>query len=169
VLLLQVLGAVAAGVVVSILISRRRHATGVHAAVALLATAVAFVLIWPNGWSEGRDLVDKRGDDGRLSAGEAAVAGGSVLHVNTGFVEWVREQLRPGETFHLFLPGPKDPAGDGVIQQWTTYRLLPNLAVDSPEQADVLVFYNEPPARYDRGAFEPARGYGPGFGLARRR
>jgi len=102
-----------------------------------------------------------------LQPGQAATAGGAVADVNVEFVEWARDRLGPGETFYLV---PDGPSGDAAAYQWTTYRLLPSLAVDRPELADVLVFYDERPdgADYDRGAFERPRTYEPGYAVARR-
>ncbi len=129
---------------------------------AVAATVVGALLI-PDLVSTGRAFEDARDRNAVLAPGQAATLGGDVLGVDVAFVEWVRGHLERDESFYLVSDG--NPA----TVQWVTYRLLPNLAVDEPACANVIVFYGVPPRKADLGglALGSVREFRPRFAVAR--
>jgi len=97
---------------------------------------------------------------------EPAIAGApKEPGFQAGFAEWIRERIKPGDHFYLVPSATRD---DGVYQ-WFTFRLLPNLMSEKPEQADWLIFYGTNPR--ESGLTHLIKGiaeqYGPGYSLAR--
>jgi hypothetical protein len=119
-----------------------------------------------------------------LTATEAINQVGARIGVNTSFVQWVRNRLRPGDSYYLVMT--MSP-GAAAAPQWITYRLLPHLATGiegqlgngtvrqgSPSavsKADWVIFYDVDPrkwptARVNQGHLERLS---PTFALLRRR
>lgn len=161
----QVAGALLAGALVFLVVHRhgmpRRTAVG---AIALIPVAVA-ALIGISGLHDAtRELLDQRDASKVLSREEAELQGGSSQGVNVTFLSWARTALEKGQTFYPVL-GPTAKAQPAVIQ-WLLYQLGPNTAVDSPEEADLLVLYE---ANAREAGVRPAAltTFAPGFAIAK--
>ena len=127
----------------------------VGCAAALAAASTPITLYW---------LLDTRGEELARSDAEATRLGGVSEGLNEPFIDWVREQLEPGDTIHVAGADPRLNLGF----QWLTFRLLPHLAAESAADADVLVFHDRWPSGYDRRRFDAVRTFAPGFHIVRR-
>ena len=162
-LFLEVLGVLAGAVLLAALagrgVSRRSFALGA----ALVPAALACVLLGASLWPTTRNILAQRTRDAALAPAAAQLAPGHSADVDVEFVEWARERIPPGATIHV-LPG------DEKGFQWVTYRLLPSLAVDRPEEAEWLVFYDHEPDEgdYPLEDFEDPEEFEEGFGVAKR-
>jgi hypothetical protein len=85
--------------------------------------------------------------------------------IQWAFAEWIRGRLNPGDRFYL-VPSP---ARTEDVYQWFTFRLLPHLQSERPDQADWLVFYGISPRQSGLNADirGKAIGYSPGYSMAR--
>ena len=101
-----------------------------------------------------------------MTPAQAALAG-TPPGVQSGFAEWIRARLAPGQRFYLAPSATQDVS----VYQWFTYRLLPNLATDRPQEADWLIFYGTTPraSGYIHMIKGIATRYGPGYSIARAR
>lgn len=162
-LFLEVLGVLAGAVLLAALagqgVSRRSFALGA----ALVPTALACVLLGASLWPAIRNIVAEGMRDAALPPAAAQLAPGRSADVEVEFVEWARERIPPGATIHV-LPGDEDG------MQWVTFRLLPSLAVDDPEQAEWLVFYDREPDEEDYPSedFDDPERFDDGFAVAER-
>jgi hypothetical protein len=132
----------------------------------LVAIAFAYIAFWGHLWQTGRSFWSERSDWKTVGRPQADVAGAPPEPgFQTPFAEWIRERLKPGDRFYL-VPSP---TRDEAVYQWFTFRLLPNLATDRPQQADWLIFYGTSPRQ--TGLIHSIRGiaqqYGPGYSIAR--
>lgn len=108
---------------------------------------------------------------------------GARMGVNTSFVQWVKDQLRPGDSYYMVMTAAPEAA---AFPQWITYRFLPNLATGiegqlgngtvrqgSPSavtKADWVIFYDVDPRKWRtaRGNQGQLQRIAPTFGLLRR-
>lgn len=162
-LFLEVLGVLAGAVLLAALagqgVSRRSFALGA----ALVPAALACVLLGASLWPTTRNILAERARNAATPPAEAQLAPGRSADVDVEFVEWARERIPPGETIHV-LPGDEEGF------QWITYRLLPSLAVDRPEEAEWLVFYDREPddEDYPSEDFDDPERFEEGFAVAER-
>jgi hypothetical protein len=118
-----------------------------------------------------------------LTPTEATNQVGARMGVNTPFIQWVKDQLRPGNSYYLVMTTASEAA---AFPQWITYRLLPNLATGiegqlgngtirqgSPSavsKADWVIFYDVDPSKWRTGGGKQGdvKRVSPTFGLLRR-
>ena|SRR5436190_23880054 len=166
-LLLQVTAVLLAGSVAAFSwsSSKASHQT-IARAIVVLAVAFAYLAFWGKVWQTSKSLLSQRSQWETLTPGEAAVAG-TPGGVEGAFAEWIRGRLRPGQRFYLVPSATQDVS----VYQWFTYRLLPNLATDRPQEADWLIFYGTTPraSGYIHMIKGIATRYGPGYSIARAR
>jgi hypothetical protein len=162
ILLLQVAGLLAAGAVASALLFRTTRAAMVPTALVVLAVAFSYIAFWGHVWSLGRTFLDQHSNWSRQPPGQAEVAG-TPAGVQSPFAEWLRTRIKPGERFYFI------PMQDVGAYQWFTYRLMPNLAVDKPAKADVVIFYGTTPKKngYRPSSFAKLEQYAPSFSIGR--
>jgi hypothetical protein len=141
ILLLQVAGFLAAGAVVSAALTRRTGVVGVATALGVLAVALGYVAFASHAFSIGKVFDSQRAYWATLTPAQEELAG--TPGIPGAFVEWIRGRIRPHETFYI-VPSPTT---NDAITQWYTYRLLPNLEVDHPRNADLLIFFGTTPKR----------------------
>ena len=162
-LFLEVLGVLAGAVLLAALagqgVSRRSFALGA----ALVPAALACVLLGASLWPAIRNMIAEAARDAAMAPAEAQLAPGRSADVEVEFVEWARERIPPGATIHV-LPGDEEGF------QWVTFRLLPSLAVDRPEEAEWLVFYDREPddEDYPSEDFDDPERFEEGFAVAER-
>jgi hypothetical protein len=162
---LQVLGLLLAALLLSATVWGKVTRAG--AATGLVAASLTAALLFSSSIGEVLAGFDQRREEtARIPPFEAATRGGANLGVDAPFVEWVRERVRPGETFYLLPDGLKL---DEATYQWTTWRLTPNVAATRVEDADVLIFFEAPGSlRYPAGEFGLPLRFAPDRALARR-
>lgn len=162
-LLFEVLGVLAGAALLAAIVGRGVGRRSFALGAAIIPAAVACAVLGTGLWPTTRNVLAERASQAALSPQEAQSAPGRSADVEIDFVEWAREQIPAGETFLV--------VGEDRGQQWTTFRLLPNLAVDRPEDADWIVFYGEDPEdadAYDPSAFGEPEEFDDGFAVARR-
>jgi hypothetical protein len=165
VLLLQLGAVLLAGSVASVAWSSSRASPQTIArTIIILAIAFAYLAFWGKVWQTSKSLLSQRSEWETLTPAEAAVAG-TPGGVQGSFAEWIRGRLKPGERFYLVPSATQDVS----VYQWFTYRLLPNLATDRPQQADWLIFYGTSPraSGYIHLVKGVAAQYAPGDSIAR--
>jgi hypothetical protein len=164
VLLLQLGAVLLAGSVAAAAWSSKASPLAVARAIVILAVAFAYVAFWGKLWQTTDSLISQRSQWETLTPAEAAVAG-TPGGVDGSFAEWIRGRLKPGDRFYMV---PSE-AQDVSVYQWFTYRLLPNLATDRPQEADWLVFYGTSPraSGYIHLIKGVAARYAPGDSIAR--
>ena len=165
VLLLQVGAVLFAGSVAAVAWSSSKSSPQTVAkAILILAVAFAYLAFWGRLWQTSKSLLAQRSQWETLTPAQAAVAG-TPPGVQSGFAEWIKGRLQPGQRFYLVPSATQDVS----VYQWFTYRLLPNLASDGPRKADWLVFYGTTPKA--SGYLHMIKGiaaqYGPGYSIAR--
>jgi hypothetical protein len=163
----QVVGALAGGLLVFFL-ARAGGLTGrrATAAIAVVAIAVASLLSLPNLRVAIAQFLDQREVNSVLSSEQARLAPGTAAGVDVEFVTWVEDQLEPGESFRLAISHPEEDQAQ-LHLQWIYFQLASNLAVDRPTEADWIVFYEVPPARYRAPIYRDVEVYEPGYAIAR--
>jgi hypothetical protein len=165
VLLLQVIAVLVAGSVAALVWSSSKTSPQTIArAIVVLAVAFAYLAFGAKVWQTSESLLSQRSQWETLTPGQAAVAG-TPGGVQGGFAEWIRSRLQPGQRFYLVPSATQDVS----VYQWFTYRLLPNLATDRPQQADWLVFYGTSPraSGYTHLITGMAARYAPGYSIAK--
>lgn len=165
-LLLEVAAFVIVGLLLVVFTGMPVARQSVLAALGLVAVALGYFVFWAHVWTFGRTFTDARTSWSRLSPDQVATYGGkAAATVDVGFTEWLRGQIPEGSTFYLAQASPPDTGQ----YQWITYRLLPDLAVDDPDRADWIIFYDVDPrrGRYAGVAVEGYRSYAPHRGVAR--
>jgi hypothetical protein len=163
-LLLQVLGVLAGAGLLAAVGGRGLGPRSYALAAALVPVGAACVLLGGSLWPTTRNMLAERARQAAIPPAEAELAPGKSANAKVDFVEWARQRIPPGEKIYVF-------AGDSEGYQWTTFRLLPDLAVDRPEDADWLVFYDQEPDEsgdYDPSQFEAPEEFEDGFAVARR-
>src|SRR2546422_33541 len=134
-LLLQLIAVLLAGSVAAVAWSSSRTSPQTTArAIVVLAVAFAYLAFFGNVWQTSKSLLSQRSQWETLTPGQAAVAG-TPGGVQGAFAEWIRGRLGPGQRFYLVPSATQDVS----VYQWFTYRLLPNLATDRPQEADWLI------------------------------
>jgi hypothetical protein len=168
VLISQIAAVLIAAVFLSFAVAKQRTPAAIARSIFVLASLFAYLFFWAHAWSTADNYWSQRSAWKRLSPDQAVATGGAAAQggLQTGFAEWIRGQLKPGERFYL---EPSSARDDPAVYQWFTYRLLPNLTSETPRQADWLVFYNTSPKASGvraglRGADEQ---YAPNFSIAR--
>jgi hypothetical protein len=166
ILLLQVIGVLAAGVVLAAIVVRRTSAATVAGMVAALAVALGYVAFATHVWGVGQLFALQHRTWSPLTPDQAALAG--TPPVQGAFAEWIRPHLRPGDRFFIV---PATAREDPGVLQWFTYRLLPNLSADDLGGADVLIFYDTTPkaSGYIHQISGRAQIFGAGYSIARTR
>jgi hypothetical protein len=163
-LMLQVLGALAGAALLAAMLGRGAGRRSFALAAALVPVGVACVLVGGSLWPTTRNILAERARQAAISPAERQLAPGKSANANVAFVEWARQRIPRGDTFYVL-------ANDAEGFQWATYRLLPNLAVDQPQRADWLVFYDQEPGdsdKYDPSLFGAPEEFEDGFAVARR-
>jgi hypothetical protein len=168
VLISQIAAVLVACAFLSFAVAKQRTPAAIARSIFVLASLLAYLYFWAHAWSTPDSYWSQRSAWKRLTPDQAVATGGAAAEggLQTGFAEWIRSRLKPGERFYLEPSGARD---DPAVYQWFTYRLLPNLTSEAPKQADWFVFYNTSPkasgvrARL-RGADEQ---YAPNFSIAR--
>jgi hypothetical protein len=168
-LLLQVLGVIAASLVVSAVAPGRFAGRFDPRAVAVVAAIAGTLLFWGNVWGNGKDFIDQRRDLADASQFDATVAIGRANGENVRFLEWAKGRMAPGDTFAI-LPADLSKRVDEFIPYgWATFQLSPHRSVAESE-ADWLVFYGVSPksVSYDMRTFLTPQRYERRYALARR-
>ena len=167
VLLLQLGAVLLAGSVAAVAWSSSKASPqAVARAIVILALAFGYLAFWGKVWPTGKSLLSQRSQWEAMTPAQAALAG-TPPGVQSGFAEWIRARLAPGQRFYLAPSATQDVS----VYQWFTYRLLPNLATDRPQEADWLIFYGTTPraSGYVHMIKGIATRYGPGYSIARAR
>ena len=165
VLLLQLGAVLLAGSVTAVAWSSSKASPQTIArAIVVLAIAFAYLAFWGKVWQTGDNFLSQRSGWETLKPAQAAVAG-TPSGVDGSFAEWIRGRLKPGDRFYMVPSATQDIS----VYQWFTYRLLPNLATDRPQQADWLIFYGTTPraSGYIHLIKGVAAQYAPGDSIAR--
>jgi hypothetical protein len=166
VLLLQVVAVLVAGAVLATVaaagITRGRLVTSLT----VLAIALGYLAFGSRVWAVGKLFATQHKAWAAFDPGQASLAA-EPPSVDRGFPDWIHQRLHKGDTFLIVPPASGDPS----ILQWLTYRLLPNLAVEHVNRADVLIFYGTTPRKsgYSRYVAGVAEQYGPNLSIARTR
>ena len=164
VFVLQIGAVLIAGSVVALAWTARPRPSAIAQAIIVVVSAFAYVAFWGHVWQNGKSFWTQRAQ-WRLVAQPAIAGAPKEPGFQAGFAEWIRERIKPGDHFYLVPSATRD---DGVYQ-WFTFRLLPNLMSEKPEQADWLIFYGTNPR--ESGLTHLIKGiaeqYGPGYSLAR--
>lgn len=162
-LLSQVVGVLAAGALVLILLSqagvRSRHAVG---AVALVPIVLAGAFALPMLREAAANLLAQRQTYASLTVGEAQLQGGIAAEVDVAFISWAEEHFSAHDTFHLIVGSPHVAA----VTQWASFQLAPHLVVGRSD-ADWLIFYDSRPALYHSNTLHDLDIYSPRFAVAR--
>ena len=163
-LLVQLAGALAAGLVLIVIL--RQFAPVPIAAVVVIPVALALIQGPPNLRQALGGFGDVRKEFRPLSAADAAVRGGAPF-ANVDFLAWAGRRIGPQDRFHLIISERTAQLG---AAQWAKYQLAPRLAVERPEEADWIVFYDRGPTPdYPVALFDRPRTFAPRYLLARRR
>lgn len=164
VLLFQIGAVLMAGFVVSLAWTARPRPSVVARSIIVVAAAFGYLTFWGHVWQYGKSLRVQRTQWQAVAQPELAGVP-TEPGFQSGFAEWIRARLKPGDRFYL-VPSP---TRDDAVYQWFSYRLIPNLMSEKPEQADWLVFYGISPR--ESGLTYLIKGiaeqYGPGYSLAR--
>jgi len=164
-LLVQAAGLLVAGALVFLMarqagVPTRRS----FAAVAVVPVAVAGMLIAPNLRNSVDSMRANRAAGKGISDEKARTIGGTAAGLDVEFLDWTRERMADGDTFHVVAGGSQDPGG---VDQWATFQLAPNLATDRAN-ADWLIFYDHAAPKRPTGGLAAPIVYSPGFEIVRR-
>jgi hypothetical protein len=161
-LLVEVVGALAAGLLVWVLARslalRGRPAAATVVVVAIVAGAL---LSAPRVRTAIAEFTVQRHANEAVTTDSRRVATGEYIEANVGFFEWTAERIAPGEEFQLICPS-------GVVNQWASYLLEPRLEVLEASPGDWVIFYESSPDVYESPEFEEVQVYEPGFALGRK-
>lgn len=162
--LFEVLGVLAGALVLAGIVSGGVGRRSFARAAAVVPAALACTLLGTGLWPTVRNIVAEGARQAALPAEEAQSAPGRSADVEIDFVDWAKQRVGPDQTFYVL-------GGERGLQ-WTTFRLLPALAVDQPEDAEWLVFYDREPEEadeYDPARFQAPEVFDEGFAVAHRR
>lgn len=163
-LLFQIGAVLIAGFVVALAWTARPRPSAIARSIVVIAVAFGYIAFWGHVWQNGKSFWAQRAG-WRLVAQPAIAGAPPEPGFQAGFAEWIRKRIKPGEHFYLVPSTTRDDA----VYQWFTYRLLPNLMSEKPEQADWLIFYGTNPR--ESGFIHSIKGiaeqYGPGYSIAR--
>jgi hypothetical protein len=165
-LLFQIGAVLMAGFVVALAWTARPRPSAIARSIVVVAIAFGYIAFWGHVWQNGKSFWAQRAQWKTIPPAQAALYGAPAEPgFQKDFAEWIRERLEPGDYFYL-VPSP---TRDDAVYQWFTFRLLPNLMSEKPEQADWLVFYGTTPR--ESGFIHSIKGiaeqYGPGYSIAR--
>jgi xanthosine utilization system XapX-like protein len=153
-----------AGFVVALPWRARPTPPAIARSIVALAVAFGYIAFWGHVWQTGKSFWAQRAQ-WRMVAQPAIAGAPNEPGFQSGFAEWIRDRIKPGDRFYLVPSATRDDA----VYQWFTFRLIPNLMSEKPEQADWLIFYGTNPR--ESGLTQLIRGiaeqYGPGYSLAR--
>jgi xanthosine utilization system XapX-like protein len=163
------LGAVLmAGFVVAVAWTAKPAPAAIARSIGVLAMALGYIAFWGHVWQTGSSFWSQHAKWKSMPRVQAEVAGGRLVlpRVSTEFAEWIRERLKPGDRFYI---DPSSAPRNEAVYQWYTFRLLPNLASEKPEQADWLIFYGMSPEESKVSDSIPgiAQHYRPGYSISR--
>jgi hypothetical protein len=164
---LQVLGVLAAGLLIAVIARGRLPAARQYAISVAITTAIAAsLLFWGHVWSAGKAFNAERKDLADVSSFDSSTSPGANGGVNVQFLAWAKRQMRAGDSFALV---PSAARRDPFTYQWSTYQLTPHRQVSAAD-ADWLVFYGAPPGAvaFDTSRFGKPRSYETDFAVARR-
>jgi hypothetical protein len=150
---LQTLGVIAVTVLAARFLPVGRGPGRYVAACTLVASVLFLVPFASNLVTGARGAIASRAMWAGLSQQQADANALAVFGIPTEFVEWARARMRPGETYHVVLRVPPGSQHAGWVpyhDHWITYRMLPHLAVDSPREADRVLFYGISPRKWPR-------------------
>jgi hypothetical protein len=167
-LLFQVAAVLIAGSVVAMAWIEKPSRAAIARSIGVLAVAFGYIAFWGHVWQTGKSFWTQREQWQAMPQEQAEIAGAPLAPgVPTEFAEWIRGRLEPGDRFYL-VPSP---AISDAVYQWFTFRLLPNLSSEQPQQADWLIFYGTSPEESDFSSSISgvARQYRPGYAIARTR
>jgi hypothetical protein len=139
ILVLEVAAFLAAAAVLSTLFARKASFSAITSTLAALAVAFGYFAFGVHAWQTIQVFSDQRKAWSQLTPAQDELVGSPTPA--DSFVEWIRGRIRPDETFFIVPSSSVDEA----IRQWYTYRLLPHLETDRPEDADLLIFYGTTP------------------------
>jgi hypothetical protein len=163
-LLVQVCAVVAAiGFLTALLRGQSPRIADLATAAVAVTIAVSAILAGSLLWPTLTRFVREAGSDARVSDAQAAAILGQSLGLRTDFLNWVAERIPSGATFYL--------VGGVQTLLWFNYRLTPRRAVDSPADADWVVFGGRDSMSQLGSAaarFGPEERFVPGFAIARR-
>jgi hypothetical protein len=170
-LLLQVLGVLAGGLVISAFFRGGSRGPNLDPrAVAVVVAVAASLLFWANVLGAGKAFNNERKSLAALSSFDASVEPGADNGQNVAFLEWARKRMHPGDTFAIEPADLWQRVDQFIPYQWSVYQLSPHRSV-AESDADWLVFYGTQPeaAPYDKSRFGPPLKYSAGFAIARSR
>jgi hypothetical protein len=164
-LLVQVVGALAAGLLVWAL-ARSGGLRGRPAAatVAVLAVVAGALISAPNLRNAIAGFAEQRHANEALSAEQKRVQAGAILEPNEGFLAWTKERIAPTEDFQLVT---ESSLQSQLASQWVLYQLEPRVGVVKGVPGDWFVFYDVPPASYEAPEFGDLQVYEPRYAIAR--
>ena len=167
-LVFQVGAVLMAGFVVAVAWTAKPAPAAIARSIAVLAVAFGYIVFWGHVWQTGESFWTQRTLWKTMPRAQAEIAGAPLVQgTPTAFAEWIRERLEPGDRFYL-VPSP---ARSEAVYQWFTFRLLPNLSSEQPQQADWLIFYGTSPreSELSDSIVGEAQHYSPGYSIARAR
>ena len=141
-LLVQVLGVLAAGAVIVVLLreaAQRPIAAPLAAGLAALAAVWGMSAFGSDAWSFARGLVDVRGDNASLPPEAIRGAGGTKFPAREDILKIVDDRIPKQDSVFLVC---RDPACGGGLNVWITFRLAPRIFTEAPRAADWLLLYN---------------------------
>ena len=139
ILVLEVAAFLAAAAVVSTLFARKANFSAITSTLAVLAVGLGYFTFGAHAWQTIQIFSDQHKAWSQLTPAQEELVGSPTSA--DSFVEWIRGRIRPHESFFI-VPSP---SVDEAVRQWYTYRLLPHLETDRPEDADLLIFYGTSP------------------------
>jgi hypothetical protein len=160
--LFQIGAVLLAGWFVALASTKKPRPSAIARSIIVVVAAFAYVAFWGHVWQNGKSYWSQRAQ-WRLVAQPELAGVPAQPGFQTGFAEWIRERIKPGDHFFLVSGTPNDG-----VYQWFTFRLLPSLMTE-PQQADWLIFYDTNPrasglTHLIKGVAEQ---YGPGYSIAR--
>jgi len=143
-LLGEVAAALLAGVLGALAWTRKVTPASIARWIFVLATVFAYLFFWGHVWSISHGFWSDRSTWDGVPREKAAAAGAveADAGLRTGFADWIRRRLKAGDSFYLVPAKARDNV---AVYQWFTYRLLPSLSTDRPEEAKCLIFYGTSP------------------------
>jgi hypothetical protein len=140
-LLVQVLGVLAAGAVLFVLLreAAERAVPSLAAALAALAAVWGMLAFDSDAWSFARGLVDGRGANASLPREAIRGAGGALFPAREDILRVVDDRIPKQDSVFLVC---RDPTCGSGVNVWITFRLAPRIFMDSARDADWVLLYN---------------------------
>ena len=149
-LIFQTVGVLAVSVLAARILPLHRGPRAYIAACLLVSSVLLLVPFAGHLLYNARTAVAGHTKWAGLTQQQADAQVGAQFAIPTEFVEWARNRMRAGDSYY-FLSGPPEVGANNFFpyhNHWITYRMLPYLALDSPEKADVIVFYGMSPRKW---------------------